>query len=246
MAQTVQLVSILKQFLKSHGLSYRDVATELDLSEASVKRMFSECRLSLQRLDAICQMMGVEISDLVVVLNQQTMASSIAQLSIEQEQELAADPLLILVTVCVLNGWSMDDLMANYHLTETQCIHYFAVLDRLAIIELLPKNRFKLRVAVNFRWQPNGPIQRFFQQKLAADFFNSKFEQADEQLTVMNGMLSASGMQALQRKLRQLAIEFEELNQDERGLPTTERQGMTLVLAARPWQYGLFDGLRKH
>ncbi len=58
-------------------------------------------------------------------------------------------------------------------------------------------------------------------------------------------MLSDSAMQTLQRKLHQLAIEFEGLNNVDRALPLAERKGTTLVLAARNWQCGLFDGIRK-
>jgi len=189
--------------------------------------------------------MGMEISDLVVEMNQQAMASHISQLTGEQEQILVSDPVLLLVTVCVLNGWTMADLQSHYHLTEAECIGYLTRLDRLKLIVLLPMNVIRLSVASNFSWRQNGPIQQFFQQKLATDFFDTGFAQRHEYLTVLNGMLSDSAMQAFQRKLRQLAIEFEELNNTDRALPLAERKGTTLVLAARNWQYGLFDGIRK-
>lgn len=245
MAQTVPLMSALKQSLKSHGFCYRDVALHLNLSEASIKRLFSTHSLSLERLDSICQMMALEISDLVLEMNQQALSNSVSQLSVRQEQELASDAVLVLVTVCVLNGWSLPDLIAYYHLDTAQCIHYLATLDRLQLISLLPKNKIKLRVASNFTWRQNGPIQQFFQHKLAVDFFNTRFDRADENLTVINGMLSASSMMLFQRKLRQLSQDFEELNNEDRALPLTERQGTTVVLAARNWQFGVFESIRK-
>ena len=39
--QTTSLVNTLKKVLKTHGFTYRDVATGLKLSEASVKRLFA-------------------------------------------------------------------------------------------------------------------------------------------------------------------------------------------------------------
>jgi len=245
MAQTVALILTLKQTLKSRGFSYRDVAKQLALSEASVKRLLSECRLSLDRLDRICQMMGLEISDLVAEMNQQAKLSRVSGLSVAQEQELAADKVLLLVTVCVLNSWTMIDLQSHYHLTAAQCTHYLAVLDRLQLITLLPKNKIKLNIAANFTWRQNGPIQQFFQQKLAADFFDTTFDEQHEQLTVINGMLSDKAMVLFQRKLDQLAQDFEALNNEDRVLPLGQRQGITVVLAMRNWQFGLFEGLRK-
>jgi len=245
MAQTAALISALKQALKAHGFSYRDVAKQLALSEASVKRILSDCRLSLDRLDSICQMMGIEISDLVAEMNQQATMNRVSKLSESQERELAADTVLLLVTVCVLNGWTMADLQSHYHLTAAQCTHYLAVLDRLQLITLLPNNKIKLKIAANFTWRQNGPIQQFFQHKLAADFFDTTFDSQHEQLTVINGMLSEKAMILFQRKLDQLAQDFEALNHEERTLPLHQRYGTTVVLAVRNWQFGLFEGLRK-
>lgn len=50
MAQTKQLIDTLKRALKAQGLSYADVAKELNLSEASVKRLFSQSGFSLAQL----------------------------------------------------------------------------------------------------------------------------------------------------------------------------------------------------
>ena len=244
MAQTKQLIDTLKRALKAQGLSYADVAKELNLSEASIKRLFSQSDFSLARLDKVCQLLEMEISDLVTQMHHHS-HTRLSELSLQQEQEIASDMGLLLVTVCILNQWSMADLIAHYHLSEHQCIHYLAVLDRLQLIDLLPDNRIKLRVATNFKWIDNGPIQQFFQQKLAADFFSAKFTRQDEQLTVINGMLSAEAMAVFQRKLTQLAREFDMLNHNDASLPLSHRSGTTVVLAMRNWRLGLFDDLRK-
>jgi DNA-binding Xre family transcriptional regulator len=112
MGKTKQLIDTLKRSLKVHGLSYSDVARQLTLSEAeaSVKRLFAEASFSLARLDAICQMMDMEISDLVLLMNNQA-RSLVSKLSFVQEQEVATDIALLLVTVCVLNRWKMPPLM---------------------------------------------------------------------------------------------------------------------------------------
>ena len=244
MAQTKQLIDTLKRSLKAHGLSYADVASQLTLSEASVKRLFAEASFSLARLDAICQMMDMEISDLVLLMNNQA-RSMVSKLSFEQEQEIATDIALLLVTVCVLNRWTMPQLMDHFHLSEHQCIRYLVVLDKLKLIDLLAGNRIKLKVATNFKWLDNGPIQQFFQQKVAADFFNTQFTEQQEQLIVKNGMLSDAAMIVFHRKVEQLARDFDELNNEDAVLPLEQRLGTTAVFAMRSWQYGLFERLRK-
>ena len=244
MAQTNLLIDTLKLSLKAHGKTYADVSQHLQLSEASVKRLFSDRSFSLQRLDEICQMMNMEISDLVQQMNEQHTVHTTG-LSIEQEKEIANDLGLLAVAVCVLNRWTMQNILDHYQLSETDCIGYLAKLDKLKLIELLPKNRVKLLVSANFKWQENGPIQCFFLDKLQADFFNSKFNKQNEKLIVINGMLVDSSNSVFQRKMDHLAKEFDELNNDDAGLAFEDRKGVSVVMAMRPWTYGLFDVIKK-
>ena len=238
MAQTRELVKTLKSALKANNMTYADVAAELGLTEASVKRIFSQQNFSLERLDQICQMVGMEISDLVQLMNEQQ--QRIQQLSYEQEKEITDDVTLTLVAVCVLNRWTMDEILTYFRISEPQCLRHLARLDRLKVIELLPQNRIRVLVAPNFSWRENGPIQQFFQKKIGQEFFHTHFKQDDECLIVLNGMLSAQSNAEFQRKLRRLAREFNVLNADDAALDLSQKHGATLVLALRGWQYGLF------
>jgi DNA-binding Xre family transcriptional regulator len=238
MGQTRELIESLKAALKSQGKTYADVARELDLAEASVKRIFSQQSFSLDRLDRVCHMLGMEISDLVQMMNERR--QQLQQLTWEQEQELTGDVTLMLVAVCVLNRWTMEDILDYYRINEHECIRHLASLDRLKLIELLPKNRIRLLVAPNFSWIENGPIQRFFQKKIGQEFFHTRFKRDDECLVVLNGMLSAQSNAEMQRKLKRLAREFDALNNDDAALDLDRRNGATLVLALRDWRYGLF------
>lgn len=238
MPQTRELVTTLKAALKSQGKTYADVAVALDLTEASVKRIFSQQNFSLDRLDRVCQMLGMEISDLVQMMNERR--QQLQQLTWAQEQELTDDVTLMLVAVCVLNRWTMDEIIDYYRISEHECIRHLARLDRLKLIELLPKNRIRLLVAPNFSWIENGPIQQFFQKKIGQEFFHTGFNREHESLIVLNGMLSSQSSAELQRKLRRLAREFDALNNDDAALELDERRGATLVLALRDWRFGLF------
>ena len=189
MSQHTLLIDTLKQSLKSHGKTYVDVAKYLSLSEASVKRLFSEQSFTLQRLEDVCHMLNIEISDLVQLMKDQN-TIHLTELTEQQETEIASDVGLLLVAVCILNKWTKANIIEYFHFTEPQCIGYLTKLDKLKLIELLPKNNVKLLVDANFKWRDNGPIQRFFLEKLQADFFNSKFKQQNEKLIVINAMLS--------------------------------------------------------
>ncbi len=242
MAQTSELIKTLKKTLKAHGKTYANVSRQLGLSEASVKRLFSQENLSLERLDQICHMLDMEISDLVQLMTEQQ--HKLQQLTVEQEQEITDDVTLMVVAICALNKWTMSDIVAFYDISEGECFLKLARLDRLKLIDLLPNNRIKVRVAPNFSWRENGPIQAFFQERLGQEFLSGRFSRDDECLIVLNGMLSPESNAEFQRKLKRLAWEFDLLNSDDSSLKLQQRGGVTVVMAMRGWRYGIFHPLR--
>ena len=111
MSKSIALVQTLKKCLKMNEMRYADVAKALDLSEASVKRLFAEGSFSLKRLDQICDLLGLEITDLVDMMRQ---TDQIRCLSIEQEKEIVSDLPLLVVANSALNRWSFDDILSIY------------------------------------------------------------------------------------------------------------------------------------
>ena len=237
------MLGCVKKALKQRGISYAQVAAHLNLSEASVKRLFSQQQFTLQRLEQVCQMMQLQLADLLQLFNEQQQYTE--QLSYQQEEELTADLSLLLVAVSVLNRWTLQDILHWYQISEHECIRKLAKLDRLKLIELLPNNKIRLRVAANFSWREGGPIQRFFQQKIAQEFFQARFNSEAESLLVLNGMLSDASNRAFQLKLKRLANDFNDMNQLDASLPLAQRNGVSVVLAMRDWRFGLFKPLLK-
>ncbi len=243
MPQTHALIATLKKALKASELTYRDVAAGLDLSEASVKRLFAAESFTLERLEQICHLLGMEITDLVKQMDAEQ--QRIQELSEEQERELVSDLRLLLVAFLVVNGWSFAEILLRHQLSDTELIRNLAKLDRIKLIELQPKNRIKLLIAPNFSWRRNGPIQQFFTANLQEDFLKSKFDNKGANFQFLSGMLTAASIEQLRKKTQQLTQEFHALNQQDRSAPLTEREAYTVMLACRPWKASVFQPLRK-
>jgi transcriptional regulator with XRE-family HTH domain len=242
MAQVVALVEALKAALKSSRMTYASVAEGMGLSESSVKRKFSRREFTLSEIDTICGLCEMDISGLVQLMENRH--DRLQALTDAQEREIADDLGLLVVTVCVLNRWSFDNILEFYVFEKHQLVQMLAKLDRLRLIELQPNNRIKLLVAPNFTWLPNGPIQRVFLQTIQQDFFAARFSQEDHDLIVLNGMLSSSSNAEFRRKMERLAREFDLLNREDSSMPFEQRHGYTAVIALRDWQYKGFDSLR--
>jgi len=242
MAQTAALIDTLKHALKSHHLTYAEVASKLGMSEANVKRMFASKRFTLERLEDVCNLMKMELSDLFQLYEESR--QRITQLTLEQEEELVRNTKLLLVAVSVRNRLAFDDIISNYQVSKTECIRALAKLDKLKIIDLLPNNRIKLRIDEDFRWLPNGPIERFFEKQIQGQFLKSRFGGELEQRLFLFGLLGDASAQVMINKMQSLAKEFTELHRQDARLPLEKRHNIGFMLALRPWELEVFQPLR--
>lgn len=243
MEQTKALVGELKRALKESQLTYQDVARHLDLSEASVKRMFANASMSLSRMEKILGLLQLHFSDLVERLGARR--EYVSQLTPEQEEALLSDPAVLVITFLVLNRWSYDDIRETYDFDDKELQRILIRLDRLKLIELLPFNRYRLLTARNFTWRKNGPVQKYFASKIQTEFFNSRFAGAGEELRFVGGRLSPDGIVQMQRAIERLASQFDELAERDSKLPIEESYGVSAVLAMRPMEFSMFAKHRK-
>ena len=243
MAQKHALIDTLKKTLKQHGLTYEDVAKHLGLSLGAVKRFFSKQDFSIDRLDQICAIMDLEISDLVLAMQAQQMQTS--QLSVSQEQELVAEIKLLLSANLLMNGWTVRDILATYEIEELEMVQYLARLDRMKIIDLHPNNRVKLKISRDFTWIRRGPIETFYKTYVQSDFLNCNFDGPGEIRVFLTGMLSRGANNELMRRIKRLAATFEDLHREDETTNLDNKFGTSLVLAMRPWDIELFEQYRK-
>jgi transcriptional regulator with XRE-family HTH domain len=243
MAHSGALVEVLKRELRSRGVTYAQVARKLNLSEASVKRMFSRGEFTLRRLDEVCQLTNSDFSDLARILNREE--SLISQLTPEQEREIASSIKLFLVAVCVLNHVPAEQIVEIYDVSQAECVQMLVKLDRIGFIRLLPGNRIRLLVSRDFSWLPDGPIQRFFKQHAHGDYVRSRFDRPDEYFIAVNGMLSATSRATMVARLKRIAREFSDLHNDDVRLPPSQRLNMTMLVAIRHWELQAFTELRR-
>lgn len=243
MSETNQLIEQLKSELRRQDLTYADLASRLGMSESSVKRMFSKQSFSLARLEQICNVLGLEISDLVELMS--TERATLTELSPSQEAALLAEPKLLLMTYLLINGWQLEDIVENFHIDEREAQSLLIRLHRARIIELLPLNRVKLLTARNFTWRKDGPIQQFFAGQVQREFLDSKFAGPLEALRFVGGMLSQASLVHMQQVIDRIAREFDELSRRDSALPLSERHGCSAVFAIRPWEFSMFAKLRR-
>jgi transcriptional regulator with XRE-family HTH domain len=243
MAQVALLVDQLKRYLRGQGVTYASLARRLGLSESSVKRSFSRQSFTIERLEQICNLVGLEISDLVELMNRER--NYLTELTAEQERTLVQEPKLLLLAYLLVTGWQVEQVVANFRIDEPEASRLLVRLHRARIIDLLPLNRVKLLTARDFTWRKDGPIQRFFAEQVQAEFLASQFAGQSERLRFVGGTLSRTSLTQMQQAIDRIAREFNELSRRDSSLPLAERHGCSAVFAIRPWEFSMFQDLRR-
>lgn len=242
MSESAAIIEVLKRSLKTRGMTYRDLAKQVGLSEASIKRVFSAETFTLQRLEEICAAIGVSMSELVRIAADSRESRS-QYLSLEQEQLLAQDERLLACFYLLLNGRSSAEIMARMDLSERELREFYVRLEAEKLIELQARLKVRLRVGPVITWRTDGPVYRVHQRQVKAEFLQSEFQGLQECLHFRSAELSEASARILARKLEQLAREFAELATLDVSLPAREKQSVALLMAFRPWVFSMFRNL---
>ena len=236
MVQSKRLVNALKETLKSRDITYADVAGHLGLSLSSVKRQFSTQRFSLNRLEQVCDLAGIDLLELARRLR-------VAALTEEQERQLVSDPALLLTTVCVLNRWTFERIVERYGFTTVQLTNLLVRLDRIGLIELLPAKRIRLRVARNFAWLPGGPIHRYFVDRVQGEFLSGEFDPDRDLHRFSWGMLSDPSAAQLRARIAEVMDAFDDLTRRDE-VRADAAAGTCFLVALRRWEPTAFQSFR--
>jgi transcriptional regulator with XRE-family HTH domain len=241
MIGTGALVQGVKTRLRAQGLTYRELARKLGVSEPTIKRDLARGNFSLKRLDRICEVLGIGIEELLSSPDR----SPITELTEQQEHALVSSPRLLVVTYLVVNDWKFADIIATFRLDANELIDVLLKLDSLKILDFRPPTRMRKLTARNFSWRKDGPVQAYFLQRVIPEFFNARFEALGDEMRFVAGTLSAASMLRMQSSLRRVAAEFEQLAHQDSRLPLDERDGCSAILAFRRWEFSEFGKLRR-
>ena len=242
-AHTSTLIRALKATLKSRSLTYDDLAGRLQLSHASVKRLFAEETFTLKRIEDICNVLEIDFFDLARLAR--GASTDTDEMTTPQEQALAADARLMGMFYLVFNEWTFDAILETYDINKADCTKLLLQLDKLRLIELGANNALRLKVPKTLRLQRDGPIRRSHGKTVVNDFLQVDFAEAGGYFRFEFRDLSRASVAHLERKLERIAQELHELAELDGYLPPNQRQTIGLALGMRPWTMSWVTGLTK-
>jgi len=234
--QTRDLIQTLKKCLRARGLTYRHVAEALDLSEASIKRIFAEQTFSLQRLEDVCRLLDMTFYDLTRMARR-VGDDEVTRLSLEQERGLAEDPLVLTYFYLLLTGRTPAKIASEFGLDARQQEVMLIRLSRLKLVELLPGNNGRLLTGRRIDWRRDGPIRKLYEQRVQQAFMASDFDARDEVIRFDTGELSAASVSILLKKFEKLSMDFDELAELDISTSSDRKKAYGLMIGFRPWTF---------
>ncbi|MGX9419383.1 helix-turn-helix domain-containing protein [Vibrio sp. WJH972] len=221
-----EITTALKLALKAQGITYKDVANHIGVSEQTIKRLFKDRDCSLSRLSEVCDAINISLYDLLEVAK--GYSEPLVRLNGQQEEFLASHPSHFYFLFFLVSGYSLDAVQENYELNDITVFRYLRDLDRHGFIELSANNQFKLKV--------EGKLLMSLDSKLAAlvrernhnfldhainnhsdpkTWFSSSFRfMSPDTLSALN-----SDMEALMQRYRKAAYQDEAILPKDRLLP---------------------------
>lgn len=242
MASSSRFVDALKKCLRARSMTYAELARRLQLSEASVKRMFSRGAFTLSRIEEILGLLDIELYE---VARMSRKVERPAELTQEQELALARDERLLSVFWLVQNDWRFAEILEAFAIARGELTLAFARLDRLRLIEWSAGERVRLRVPKDFRWRAGGPVKKAYGRRVMGEFLDARFDASLELLRFESRELSPESALVLKRRLERLVAEFNDAAEIDGAVPGGRRVGIALLAACRPWRFSVVNALKK-
>ena len=172
-------------------------------------------------------------------------ALGLAESSVKRMLARGDLPLSRVDAICRALKIDFAEVCAAYRISEAEAIGCFAQLDRIGIIELRALNRYRLKLAKTFRWHPHGPVMNYFREHAVLDYFSGGFDHPGEGLLLVHGSISRALAPSFLERMQKVAQDFAQQHLADQKLPEKNREGYTLLLAMRSWEFEAFAAMRR-
>ncbi|WP_311269548.1 helix-turn-helix transcriptional regulator [Sphingobium sp. WCS2017Hpa-17] len=230
-SEVPRILALLKDCYRDKRIRYRDIASQLDVSEPTVKRYLGGRGLTLDMLERLCAVAGLRLSDLHDMLASEQ-ARTNGRLSLRQEYGLTHNLFAAFIFYLLRSGWKVPAIMSEFELTEARMFLLLRVLEKLELIDILPHNRVRLTVGGSPDWLPDGPVRRSFDGSMRAIFESADYHSPATIWELETIKLNRAMLGRLRAMIDGFAREVREMG--EVGSRDESAQWYSILCTARP------------
>ncbi len=162
--ETKQITQTVKQLLKSQGKRYSDLASHLDVSLASVKRILNSEDIQISRLTQISSFLDIDFFELIE--KSKSSNQQVYTFSKEQEIFLSKDFNNFLILRMLVMHKPIEDIQNTLTLTDIKVSNILSQLEKLKLIERHPNNTIKNRIPYPVKWIEGGQLEKSYNKQI--------------------------------------------------------------------------------
>lgn len=205
-----EVAVVLKRLLRARGITYRELAEKLALSESSVKKLFIAEDCSFARICQICAILQISVADLMTGVEEEPVKRH--RHTPAQEAFLVSDPQAFhLYCKIIFDGLQPEALRAVFQISESLCFQLLRKLDKQDLIRLMPDGRIQFPDMSMVLWENAGPLvakmKREWPQRLL-DKVIGREDQDGYRLTLRSYHMKRSTLSEFLRAMTDLEFEF--------------------------------------
>jgi DNA-binding Xre family transcriptional regulator/DNA-binding MarR family transcriptional regulator len=237
MNDTHPIFLTLKKKLKARKVSYAELAARLGMSEANVKRIFSEESCSVARLAQICDAIDLSLGELM------RSAENVEPESFTFTREVEsffADNLDYFVFFRQLeNENSLRLIQEKNDLSPKEINRYLRKLEELGLIERHPGDRVKLRFKGYLHLPKESRLMKKYFQRWVPHFFEKVMAPHEQHFAkIFSTGLSERNRKALVRDLEEISRKYQELGYFDQSKGTNPFEAVGVCIGIGPYRVG--------
>ncbi|OQW50847.1 MAG: hypothetical protein A4S09_11005 [Proteobacteria bacterium SG_bin7] len=220
-----EISQLVKQKMKSQGLTYRELAGRLQMSESGVKKIFAAKDISVLRLNSICQAIGIRFSDLIHSIE----SRDVVEVSFTQEQEnffVKNMEYFYFYWKLVYERKAVEEIAEEFSLSLKTINGYLKKLNSLGLVRFTSTGVLRIPPVQSVYWVGKGPlvekIYQNFSQQMMVELAHPNLS-SDESFILRYYKVRPSTFNDLKAALKKLEEEFlartvREMRMNSRGL----------------------------
>lgn len=234
------IFSAIRLRMKISGMTYAELAKHLNVSETSVKRYFSEERMTVDTLDSICVALQTPL-DAMLAEYKKSSPENAKSFTIEQEDALAASEQLFAIYFMVAGGWGFDDIVKNHEISPAELTRTLRELEDLELVSFQTNAALLALLPIDAEWRVEGPLFKKFKAQAVHEFFDSDFMAANELLKLTFGPMLPDSAQIVRKKMISLQNEIQKIVEiDSKHITDiAAASGYWFVTALRPMSFSV-------
>jgi DNA-binding Xre family transcriptional regulator len=146
----------LKEVMKAKGVTYKALATEMAVSEPTIKRVFQDQDCKLSRLLEICKALSIDVETLLDMSERQR--PEIKPISADAEQALANNRTLLYLFMLLVSDVPLHEIQRTSGFSDAEVYQYLRQLEEIGLLRVGVENRITFLIEKPIKWRLDGPL----------------------------------------------------------------------------------------